>query len=101
MGVIINIRQCNEDIAVFQERPIDVQELISLRTVENNMNQTKVMINQQSHVVLRSQRNVLLVLKNNRISFVLQTHFSCRFWLIPLNVIRLLLQTWHIISFLK
>ena len=37
MGVIINIRQGNEDIAVFQERPIDVQELISLRTVENNM----------------------------------------------------------------
>ena len=35
--VIINIRQCNEDIAVFQERPIGVQELISLRTVENNM----------------------------------------------------------------
>lgn len=37
MGVIINIRQGNEDIAVFQERSIDVQELISLRTVENNM----------------------------------------------------------------
>ena len=39
MGVIINIRQGNEDIAVFQERPIDVfnggtGDVVSKRKIE-------------------------------------------------------------------